>query len=743
MRKGIPCLLLAFLVALPTLSFAVERGIRVSARTQDGKSVPLYEDSYALVIGNGNYTNGWDPLPGALNDVEDVARALERNGFQVTLRKDLNRDAFMLELSRFSRKYGKDEDNRLLFYYAGHGHTEKTVTGDEFGYLVMVDAPLPLFKPEEFPLKCVDMQTMVNEARMIRSKHVLYLFDSCFSGSILNLREQVVPQNITENVRYPVRQFITAGRANEPVPDHSVFKQAFLNLLEGRQREPIADGYITGEELGLFLKTKVPEYNPAQHPQYGKIRDPRLDQGDFVFVAGGSVVITRPEPPQASEPLTGSLLVETRPSGAAVFVNEGRVDASPVKLPVLSPGKVEVRASLEGHRDGKETVWVQAGKETKVTLFLDPIPTTGSLQVTSHPSGARWYLDGAYVGATPGDMSNVAAGSHKVTVKLDQYRDWEKTVTVSLGGRETVKAELIPVRKEAASGETWRDPTTGMEFVRVSGGCFQMGQTEAEKRYLIKEVGEEKYKEWYGDELPRHEVCVDGFWTAKHEVTVDQFREFVDATGYKTEAEQSGGCYAYEGEWKKKEGTSWRNPPTVEQQSNHPVVCVSWNDAKAFAKWLSGESGKKVRLPTEAEWEYAARAGTSTIRFWGDNADDACSYANVADQAAKKRWSDWTAHNCDDGYATTAPVGTYKPNPFGLYDMLGNVYEWCDDWYNKDAYSKHRRDNPIYDSGGFGRVVRGGGWYVSPGGVRCANRINFGAPDIRFFYLGFRLLRTD
>jgi len=110
------------------------------------------------------------------------------------------------------------------------------------------------------------------------------MFDSCFSGSILNLRDRITPKGIVESLRYPVRQFITAGRANEPVPDQSKFKTAFLDLIEGRAVEPYPDGYVTGEELGYYLKHTVPEYSPAQHPQYGKIRDPKLDKGDFLFL---------------------------------------------------------------------------------------------------------------------------------------------------------------------------------------------------------------------------------------------------------------------------------------------------------------------------------------------------------------------------------------------------------------------------------------------------------------------------
>ena len=280
-RTTIFTIILSLLFA--SVLLAAQRGIKVSAKTPSGKSIPLYSGSYALVIGNGDYVNGWDPLPGAIRDVKDVARALQENGFQVILKKNLTRNGFNRALGDFFYKYGRDKTNRLLFYYAGHGHTQKMFTNEDLGYLVMVDAPVPEKDPVGFEIASVDMQVIVTQAKKTKAKHVLFMFDSCFSGSILNLRERVVPETISDSVSLPVRQYITAGRANEPVPDHSIFKQAFLDLLEGRDKEPIPDGYITGEELGLYLKNKVPEYSPTQHPQYGKIKDVRLDKGDFVF----------------------------------------------------------------------------------------------------------------------------------------------------------------------------------------------------------------------------------------------------------------------------------------------------------------------------------------------------------------------------------------------------------------------------------------------------------------------------
>ena len=683
MRKTIPWLLLAILLALPTLSMAIERGIKVSVKTQDGGSIALYENSYALVIGNGNYTNGWDPLPGALKDADDVAKALERNGFQVTLKKNLTKSAFNATLSAFSTDYGREPKNRLLFYYAGHGFTQKLSTDEELGFLVMVDAPAPERDPYGFRLASVDMQSIVTEARIMNAKHVLFMFDSCFSGSILNLRDRVVPQNISDNVKYPVRQFITAGRANEPVPDHSVFKQAFLDLLEGRDREPIADGYITGEELGLYLKTKVPEYNPVQHPQYGKIRDPRLDKGDFVFVAGGSAVIRTPEPPTPSEPMTGSLKVETSPSGAMVYVNNGRVNVSPIKLSGLTPAKVTVRAELKGYRDREEQVWIQAGKETKVTLYLDRIPTTGVVSVESEPSGARWYLDGTYVGVTPGEMSDVEQGSHRISVKKDGYKDWEQPVQVAAARRHEISAKLPPIRTGPELGQEWKDPVTGMEFVWVPESCYEMGCGSWTS-------------DCDGDEKPVHEVCLDGFWMGKYEVTQGQWKTIMAG-----------------------------NPSNFKKGDNYPVETVSWTDAKEFIEKLNNRSsGGQYRLPTEAEWEYACRSGGKGEKYSGSSDVDRVAW-----------------YGYEKSGISTHPVGTKASNGLGIYDMSGNVWEWCEDVYDSSAYSKHSRKNPVVTSGGSLRVVRGGGWYDDPRYVRCADR-NWDNPGLRSRYLGFRLLRT-
>ena len=263
-----------------------QHDMQISVHTETGE-IPLYNESYALVIGNGSYTNGWDSLDGLLRDVKDVATVLEKHGFTVTLKTNLKKSDFEAAFETFIKK-GEGKDNRLLFYYAGHGHTEiNEQTGEESGYLVMADSPTPMVTGKIDANKNVSTRSLAKGAKQIEALHVLYLFDSSFSDSVLNTQNRPQPCTVQASVKYPARQFIIAGSANEPLPDSSAYRAAFLDLLEGRVAEPIPDGYITGEEFGLYLNHHIPAYKHTQTPQYGKINDPRFNRGDFVFVFQG------------------------------------------------------------------------------------------------------------------------------------------------------------------------------------------------------------------------------------------------------------------------------------------------------------------------------------------------------------------------------------------------------------------------------------------------------------------------
>lgn len=305
-------------------------------------------------------------------------------------------------------------------------------------------------------------------------------------------------------------------------------------------------------------------------------------------------------------------------------------------------------------------------------------------------------------------VEKIEKSTSKKKLALPPQRESNPGIDYSRMAAEILAAEakgfetsvLIPAMMQ---GGSYTDSTTGMEFVRISGGCYEMGSNSG-----------------HWNEMPLHEVCVDDFYLGKYEVTNRQYRLF----------KSSHKSMEYNG--KSLNG------------ADQPVVYVTWKDVSEYAEWLSGVTGKSYRLPSEAEWEYAARAGTTTARFWGDDPDGACEYANVNDRTLIKENKFKSHHNCEDGYAVTAPVGSFKPNGFGLFDMLGNVCEWNGDWYDSLYYAKSPRQNPEGISSGrfqgLFRVFRGGSWTDEPDDVRSARR-DFSPPDnYRGKSIGFRLV---
>ncbi len=291
-----------------------------------------------------------------------------------------------------------------------------------------------------------------------------------------------------------------------------------------------------------------------------------------------------------------------------------------------------------------------------------------------------------------------------------------------------------------------------MELVLIPAGEFKMGSSEsaeATAAFFNKTYGEDLLNaDLFKDEHPRHHVRITKpFYLGTYHVTRGQFRQFVADTGYKMDAEkgEKPGAQGWDPDKKAfgfNEKYSWRNVG-FEQTDEHPVVNVSWNDAVAFCKWLSRKEGKTYRLPTEAEWEYACRAGTTTRYYNGDDPETLAKVGNVADAALKAKFPDWQyTIKANDGYVFTAPVGSFKPNAFGLYDMHGNAWQWCSDWYGAEYYARSPIDDPTGPDSGAVRVLRGGSWFVRPFFSRSATRY-WHAPVGRDFFTGFRVARTQ
>ena len=314
---------------------------------------------------------------------------------------------------------------------------------------------------------------------------------------------------------------------------------------------------------------------------------------------------------------------------------------------------------------------------------------------------------------------------------VSAYRKWLGLVPASHPERRAMLAAMQRAERgerDPVSGEGIRDCDECPELVVVPAGSFMMGSPSSE-------AGRD------ADQGPVHRVTIAApFAVGVNEVTRGEYARFVAATG----RGPGGSCWTYEGgEWEERSGRDWRRPG-FNQTDAHPVVCVDWEDAKSYVRWMSGETGKGYRLLSESEWEYAARGGTGTARYWGESASGQCRYGNGADRSLKRRYSDWQRDTvgCDDGAVHTAEVGRYEANGYGLHDVLGNVWEWVGDCRH-DSYAGAPSDGSAWTgSGDCGRrVARGGSWVSRPRYLRSASRGSISTGS-RFSNAGFRVART-
>lgn len=287
--------------------------------------------------------------------------------------------------------------------------------------------------------------------------------------------------------------------------------------------------------------------------------------------------------------------------------------------------------------------------------------------------------------------------------------------------------------------EEVRDCADCPPMVMLPRGAFTMGATVREEE--LESVPEALR----GRSVPLTRVVISpGLAMAARAVTRGEYAAFVEATGRQT----TPGCFTFVNsglsyEYLEQPDADWRNPG-FPQTDDHPVVCVTWHDAVAYAAWISQKAGRTYRLPSEAEWEFAARAGTTGTRWWGDSRSSACANANVADLSLANalnldRRPQYT-FRCTDGYVYTAPVGSFRANPFGLFDMLGNVWQWTADCLNPNLVGQLSDGSARTEGDCSERMMRGGSWSHLPWYVRAGNRVR-GRTAERFSFVGFRLVR--
>ncbi|MCC9657327.1 formylglycine-generating enzyme family protein [Rhodopirellula halodulae] len=334
---------------------------------------------------------------------------------------------------------------------------------------------------------------------------------------------------------------------------------------------------------------------------------------------------------------------------------------------------------------------------------------------------------------------------------------------------------VVDTNSDAQERESPDKPGTWkMEFVSIGPSTFRRGFDTSQQRDREFSLAHRySNQQNFQHDSPSHLVVLtEPFEIQTTEVTVAQFRAFVADTGYETDAERNGGALGhspdqknYVDRFQKRPEITWRNPG-FPQSDQHPVVGVSWNDAQEFCRWLSDQQPGTYRLPTEAEWECACRAGRTTWYSWGTDPNEASSHANVADGALEAAHPNTTRYqravqldpNDGDGFVFTAPVASFRPNDRGLHDMHGNVWEWCQDRWSGDLYRRYLKDVPWPDRKNFTvtdpvaleetpqhqygdwRSIRGGAWTCAPASVRCSIRTFAEASDATI-YTGFRVVR--
>jgi formylglycine-generating enzyme required for sulfatase activity/uncharacterized caspase-like protein len=630
---------------------------------------------YALVIGNSNYNDPGEKgyLTNPVNDAKDMKALLTKQlGFTVIEGYDVNQRKFNQLIQKFNRLLIKSDSPAVaLFYFSGHGFSGKDQRDNETNYLV------PLWPKNAPPTDQVSLEYssissnyIVTAMRRYNKNGVnMMVLDAC-RGS---------PKAFVQNYQEDEEKGSSPGGFVN-MDSRGVFL-AYATAL-GRTSYGSSDtrnSIYTAKLLEVlkeraFWHKNITEvfnetaFRVATFTQHHQV--PWFSGSGVKFCFENCLQSHLPQPSQKSD--ISQLLRTCQQHFNANRLTTGRGGTA---LDCYSEVLKKDRNNAEALRgldkiEATYVAWIERalsrGEKKRAERYM------ASLRLVNPDS-----------------------------LKLRDFEDQMQTPPVHTPHRQS-------------AGEVFRDRLKdggkGPQMVWIAAGSFQMGSNEGDS-----------------DEKPVHKVSItQPFAMGRYEVTVGEFRQFVNATGYRTDAEKKGSCYSWKQGWKNIKGANWRSPG-FSQNDNHPVVCISWNDAMAYAKWLSQQTGKQYSLPSEAQWEYAARAGTETKYWWGNNIGK--NRANC--DGCGSRWDD----------KSTAPVGSFASNPFGIYDTVGNVWEWCvDPWHSN--YKGAPTDGQVWSGGDESyRVLRGGSWNNLPRSARAADR--FGLTSVeRYVNDGFRVVSS-
>lgn len=675
------------------------------------------EARVALVIGNGAYTT-LSPLKNPANDAELMTETLKTAGFDVDLVVDGDRRTMAVAVARFQERLSAAGPQAVgLFFYAGHG-----VQAEGSNYLIPVGASIDSEAMLRFD--ALEANDILRSMGRAGNRLNMVILDACrdnpFSSGFRSVSRGLA------RVEAPRGSLVAYSAApGEVAVDGSGDNSPYTAALAEAIRTP----GLKAEEIFKRVRIAVGRATSARQTPW----EESSLTGDFYFLPPAAPTAAVPARPAAPAPAP---TVDERAlelafwqsvqdsadwrdfqayldrygedgtfSGLAA-VRRDRLREAETEVAALPPASETPGAASPVPPDPGTTP-VAAGptaEEVEAGLGLSREErrlVQRGLNALEHEAGV---VDGIFGSGTRGAIRSwQTAGGLAATGFLTA--DQAKVLLaegrqVPVASTQTqIGSATFPGRRP---GETFRDCAECPEMVVIPAGEFMIGSP-------VSEAGRDY------DEGPQRKITVKSFAIGATEVTVGEFRAFAHATGHRT----TETCLTHEnGEWNERSGLNWRNPG-FPQSDRHPVVCISWQDARAYVRWLSQITGNQYRLPSEAEWEYAARAGTSSPYGFGAATSQLCSHANGA---ARETNYYWRNGSCRDGYDLTAPVGSFTANRFGLHDMHGNVWEGVQDCWRGDYRSLPEDGSAWLSDGCSQRVLRGGSWFNDPKTLRSANR---------------------